>query len=840
MLGFAISLLGCIALGLTAFLLLATFGAPQWAWATVLLILTAGWQAGLANGQVAMAMPGPLGWLVWILVLSFGVISIPALRRAVLIAPLFRSLRRRLSRVSETARQTLAGGTVGFERELFTGRPNWEALRAVPTTTLTDEERAFLDGPTEELCRVTDDWRIRHEQEIPETIWALLKAKGFFGLRISRTYGGLGFSAQALSLIFGKIASRSPDIFGVTMALNSLGLGELIETHGTEKQKIELLPRLANGREISCLAITGTASGSDAATMRDVGIAARGSHDDRPDTIGVRLSWDKRYITLAPDATLIGLAFRLFDPENLLGRGYDVGITLALVPADHPGVNIGRRHLASGSALPNGPTSGRDVFIPLTWVLGGEAGLGQGWRILMDQMSASRAIALPASAAAACKSVLRFSTAYGRIRRQFGVPIGRMEGLEEPLSRMAETAYVNEAGRAATAAMVDRGEKPAVISALMKYQSTERLRRAVNDAMDLHAGRAVSDGPANYLQSAYGMLPIACTVEGANIVTRALITFTQSAFRSHPHFGRELEACQDEDGERGLAVFEKIVLSHVSSFLCNAGGALLHNLSGGRFAGVPKHAEDLAVWHRQFRRASCNFAFMADLAIVLLGGGGLRRRQKITGRLADALSELYLLACILKRYEDDGRPRSDRVMVAFAAQNGLYRFQEALRGTIDNFPGTWGRRAMRLIVFPLGARCRPASDRLGHDIVSLALIPSETRDRWTRDIFQSRDAGDPTGLLELTFEKAWAAEEAEKKLERAARRGLIRRHLASDFIGEALQKGVVTEGEADLLREIDVLTARVIAVDDFDRDEVKPHYMTAGHNMRAVQGAGTA
>jgi acyl-CoA dehydrogenase len=828
--------LSALAFCLVCGLLLATRRAPQWAWALALFAITLAGQIGLLKGSIGVPSLGPLGLLSWVPALTFGVLSIPALRREVLIAPIFHFLRRAMPRVSDTARQTLGGGAVGFESEFFGGKPDWGKLRAVPPITLTDDERAFLDGPTEDLCRMINDWQIRHQKEIPAEVWSFLKNQGFLGIRISKTYGGLGFSAQALSLVLGKVASRSPDVFTIVMIPNSLGLGELIEAYGTDEQRNHYLPRLAKGQDIPCLALTGPTSGSDAATMRDIGTITCGNHKGA-DTIGIRVSWDKRYITLAPDATLIGLAFRLFDPDNLLGKGVDVGITVALVPADHAGVNIGRRHLASGAAFPNGPTSGKDVFIPLDWVIGGETMAGQGWRMLMDCVSASRAISLPACAAAGAKSMLRSSTAYGRIRRQFGSPIAKMEGVEEPLARMIETAYVNEAGRAVTAAMVSRGEKPSVISALMKYQTTERLRRSVNDAMDLHGGRAVCDGPANYLQSAYQMMPAAITVEGANIVTRALITFTQGALRSHPYLGREMQACQDQDAPRGLAAFEEAMLGHISFSLANVTGAFLHNITGGRFAKVPKEVLEMTVWHRQLWRASHNFAFVADLTVMLLGGSGLRRRQKLTGRMADALSELYLLACVLKRYEDDAAPADDRVIVAFAAQNGLYRFQEALRGTINNFPVAWARHAMKAVVFPLGSPYRPAQDRLGHKIVELALQPGETRDRLTRYIYVSKDVMDPTGLLEVTLEKVVQAEEAEKKLERAVRRRTVLRLLGTDWIGDAVTQGVITEGEAGLLREIETLTARVIAVDDFDPDEVRPNYMTAGHNRKAAQVA---
>jgi acyl-CoA dehydrogenase len=568
--------------------------------------------------------------------------------------------------------------------------------------------------------------------------------------------------------------------------------------------------------------------------MRDIGYVTRGVHDGR-EVLGIRLTWEKRYITLGPVATLVGMAFRLFDPGNLLGKGDDVGITLAIIPASHPGVNIGRRHLPCGAAFPNGPNWGKDVFIPIDWVIGGERMAGQGWRMLMECLSAGRSISLPSSSAAGAKAMLRFTTAYGRIRRQFGLPVARMEGLEEPLVRMIETAYVTEAARAATAAMVSRGEKPSVISALMKYQTTERMRRAVNDAMDLHGGRGISDGPANYLQSAYQMVPIGITVEGANILTRTLITFAQGALRSHPYLYREITAVQDADRERGLAEFEKAFLGHVSFSVSNLFGALFHNLTLGLFATAPPGAAANAHWYRQLWRASRNFALVADITVALLGGG-LKVKQKLTGRLADALSELYLLSCTLKRFEDDGRPAPDRKIVTLAAENSLHRFEEAMRGAIDNFPNLPVRILLRWVVFPFGRSYRPASDALGHEVARLVLSSPDVRDRLTRYIYVSRDVRDPTGVLEVALEKVIAAEEAERKLERAVRAGVIRRFHGIDWIGDAAAKGVVTEDEAQLLREVEALTERVIAVDHFDPAELRPNYTSLGHNSLGAPG----
>ncbi len=530
--------------------------------------------------------------------------------------------------------------------------------------------------------------------------------------------------------------------------------------------------------------------------------------------MGVRLTWDKRYITLAPKATLLGLAFRLFDPDNHLGRGEDVGITLGLIPTDHPGVEIGRRHLPAGAAFPNGPTSGRDVFVPLDWIIGGQERAGQGWRMLMSCLAAGRSISLPATSAAAAKSMLRVTTAYARIRKQFNLPIGFMEGVEEPLARMIETAYELEAARAVTASMVSAGEKPAVISALLKYVSTERMRQSVNDALDIHGGRGICDGPSNYIQGAYQMVPVGITVEGANILTRTLITFAQGALRSHPYLFTEIEALQDNDTDRGTALFARTFDDHVAFTVSNAAGALFHNLTFGLFASAPPNAGATHRWWRELARASRSFALVADLTVALLGGG-LKVKQKITGRMADALAELYLLSAVLKRYDDDGRPPDDLKLVGYCAKNCLYRFDQALLGTLRNFPQRWAAWLMAPLVFPLGVRRRPASDTEGKAIVRAALEPGAFRDRLTRDVFVSDDPSDRNGLLDYTLAKVVACEAADRKLERAIRKGEVKRFHDNDWIAEAEAKGVLNADEARALAETRELVARVIAVDDF-------------------------
>ncbi|MFP3920770.1 MAG: acyl-CoA dehydrogenase [Dichotomicrobium sp.] len=807
-----------ILVSLAALAALAIQRAPLWGWALVVAGITLLAQTGLPWGVLEPPFASIGAWIAWLPAIVLGLLSYHPLRQQVVTRPAFKTVKRILPPVSDTEKEALEAGTVGFDAEFFSGEPDWSKLRAVSAPALTDEEQKFLNETVDELCAMIDDWQLRHEQrELPEQVWRFIAEKGFFGMLISKEHGGLGFSPQAQSLVIGKIASRSPDVATVVMVPNSLGPGELIEKFGTDHQKSHYLPRLASGAEIPCFALTSPYAGSDAASMRDVGIVTKAEHDGQ-ETLGIRLTWDKRYITLAPNATLLGLAFRLYDPDNLLGKGEELGITLALVPTDTPGVQIGQRHLPCGNAFPNGPTWGEDVFVPLDAIIGGAERAGQGWRMLMSCLSAGRAISLPATSTAAAKAMLRTSTAYGRIRKQFAIAIGRMEGIEERLARMVETAYTLEAARSVTASMVGEGAKPAVLSALMKYQSTERMRQAVSDAMDIHGGKAICDGPSNYLQAAYQMVPIGITVEGANILTRSLITFTQGVLRSHPFLYKEIEAAQHWDDDRGFEMFEDAFEQHVSFAASNVFGALFHNVTFGQFAAAPRVAETRR-WYAQLSRASRNFALVADMSVALLGGG-LRTRQRLTGQMADALSELYLASAVLKRYEDDGQPLADRRIVELALQNSLYRFYAALQEVTRNFPVFGVGWALRRLVFPFGFPFRPARHATGKAAVRAVLGPGEVRDRLTRDIYVSRDATDPTGILEVTLEKVIEAEPAERKVEKAIKAGMLRRSLDRDWLGEAETKGIITGEEAKLLRETEELVLKVISVDHFDPEAV--------------------
>jgi len=547
--------LAVLVIGIAGFFVLAMRRAPLWQWAVGALILAIISRISL-DGGLWLVVLSP--WTVVALVpaIVLGLLSVTAIRRVLVAAPAYGLVKSILPRVSRTEQEALDAGTVGWDAELFSGRPHWDKLLNIRKVTLTADEQAFLDGPVNKVCSMIDDWDVRHNRaDLSPEVWAYLKAQGFLGMLIGKEWGGLGFSAQAQSQVVSKVASRSVAAGITVMVPNSLGPGELLEKYGTPEQKEKYLARLAKGQEVPCFALTGPYAGSDAASMRDVGVVTYDMYQGKK-TLGVKVSWDKRYITLAPVASLVGLAFHLHDPDHLIGDTDNIGITLALIPADFPGVEIGRRHYPARAAFMNGPIKGRNVFIPMEFLIGGLDYVGQGWRMLMECLSTGRAISLPAIGTVSIKQSLRVTSAYARIRRQFGIPVGIMEGVAEPLSRLVRSAYTYEAARGLTASMVDEGQKPAVVSALLKYRTTEAMRDRVNDALDIHGGRAVQDGPSNYLFSGYMTTPVAITVEGANILTRTLITFAQGALRAHPYLYAEISAAQNKDRKAGIAAFD--------------------------------------------------------------------------------------------------------------------------------------------------------------------------------------------------------------------------------------------------------------------------------------------
>jgi acyl-CoA dehydrogenase len=634
---------------------------------------------------------------------------------------------------------------------------------------------------------------------------------------IPKQYGGLGFSALAHSAVVMKLSTRSSTAAISVMVPNSLGPGELLLHYGTEQQKNHYLPRLAKGQEVPCFALTSPEAGSDAAAIPDFGVVCKGTWQGR-EVLGMRVTWDKRYITLGPVATLLGLAFRLYDPEGLLGAKSDLGITCALVPTNTPGVNIGRRHLPLNAAFQNGPNSGKEVFMPLDWIIGGPEYAGKGWMMLMGCLAAGRAISLPTSSVGGVKALTRFTGAYARVRSQFKTPIGKLEGVEEALGRIAAHCYMMDATRIMTAGAVDLGEKPAVLSAIAKYHMTERARECVNDAMDIHGGKGICLGPNNWLGRGYQIAPVAITVEGANILTRTLIIFGQGAIRCHPYVLREMRAAKEMAGAEASREFDDAFTSHIGHVLRNGVRTLVYGLTRAMFAPVPRDcARETRHYYRNASRLSAAFAFLADLSMLAMGGA-LKRKEKISGRLGDVLSMLYLVSATLKRYEDQGRIREDLPLVRWAVRDALYNAQQAIDGILSNFPVKPLARFLRWAIFPMGMSFRPPLDSRNHECAKIALAPGAARDRLTAGMFVPKNEADATGQLEAAFLATIACEPVDEKLRKAVKKGKMvpRPGIEIGMIGK--ENGIITADEYALWSRKEALRKGVIKVDDFPAD----------------------
>ncbi|KAF0219320.1 MAG: acyl-CoA [Geobacteraceae bacterium] len=752
-------------------------------------------------------------WITWLIFLLAAVpLNVPPLRKAWITKPLFTVFRRRLPPMSRTEREALEAGTVWWDGELFSGRPDWDKLLSLPAPGLSPKEEAFLAGPVEDLCRMLDDWRICEElRDLPPEVWRFIKEKGFFGMIIPEEHGGLGFSALAHSQVIMKIAGRSVTAAVTVMVPNSLGPAELLLHYGTEAQKDHYLPRLARGEELPCFALTGPEAGSDAASIPDTGTVCKGTFEGK-EILGIRLNWEKRYITLGPVATVIGLAFRLRDPERLIGEREEPGITLALVPADLPGITIGSRHDPIGVPFQNGPNRGENVFVPLDWIIGGVAGAGQGWRMLMESLAAGRSVSLPSLSTGGGKLVARAAGAYARVRRQFGLPIGRFEGIEEALARIAGHTYLMDAARVMTCGAVDHGERPSVISAIVKYHCTERMRMVVNDGMDVLGGSGICLGPRNLLGRIYRAAPIGITVEGANILTRSMIIFGQGVIRCHPYVLKEIQAAANPDGERGLADFDRLLGNHLLFSLNNAARALFFGVTGGRPAKAPP-----GPMHRYYQvvtRLSAAFALAADAALLTLGGT-LKRRERISGRLADILSHLYLISALLKRFEDRQWPTDELPLVRWGCEESLMNIQMSFMEIIHNLPLRPAAWLLRLFVFPLGRPFAGPGDRLDHVVAGILLEPSQVRDRLTAGLFIPAGPDEPLGRLEDALVKVIAAEPFEQKLRDAVKKGSLRKGTDAELLAAGVQAGIITGEEADIVQQAQEARREAIRVDDF-------------------------
>jgi len=791
-------------------LVLAYFAAP--AWLAALLATTA------AVGAFWSGLQPAVGVLAGLIALPLIIAAVPPLRRALVTNRLFDWFRKVLPAMSDTEREALESGTTWWDAEIFSGRPKWKHLMKHPAPSLTDEEQAFLDGPAEELCRMLDDWQIYNDQDLPPEVWAHLKKHRFFSMIIPKQYGGLDFSAQGNAAVVAKIATRNSSAATTVMVPNSLGPGELLHNFGTETQKNHYLPRLASGDEIPCFALTSPLAGSDAASMPDKGIVCKGTYKGE-EVLGLKVSWDKRYITLAPVATLVGLAFKAFDPDGLLGDKKDLGITCALIPADTAGVENGKRHIPGGAPFMNGPTRGTEVFIPMDWVIGGQTRVGQGWMMLMHCLSAGRAISLPALSVASGKMLSAVTGAYARVRYQFKQPIGNFEGIQEPLARIAGETYRMDAAHRMTLVSLDQGEKPAVLSAILKANLTEAYRRLTIDSMDIHGGKAIIMGPRNYLGLVYQSVPVAITVEGANILTRSMIIFGQGAIRCHPWLLKEMTAAtsQSPDARRK---FDRAFFGHIGYTISNGVRSLALGLTGGRISHSPvsgRVARHYRNHYRRINRLSANFTLVADTTLLILGGK-FKFAEKLSGRFADALSHLYIASATLKRFEDDGRPEEDLPLVDWGVNDSLHRVEEALHGVLANFPAGAAGWLLKRICFPFGRVHAESDDHTGHRIAKMLMSHNATRDRLTHGIYQPTE-GVGAAVALKAFDAVLAAEEAERIVVNGMKRQPTPVNV-DKLTAEAVEAGLINEEQAGLLVEAQRLSAELIAVDEFDHEAI--------------------
>jgi len=760
-------------------------------------------------------------WLavLWVLFGGLVVLNFTSFRREQITTKLFSVYKTMVPSISDTEREALEAGTVSWDGELFTGQPDWNRLLSMPPPTLTEPEQAFLDGPVEELCRMVDDFQITRDGDLPAEVWQFIRKERFFAMIIPEEYGGLGFTAVANAAVLAKICSRSV-VAATTVAVpNSLGPGELLTHYGTEEQKNRWLPALAAGDEIPCFALTGPRAGSDAGSIPDTGIVCKGIWEDE-EIIGLRLNWDKRYITLAPVATVVGLAFKMYDPDHLLGDIEDYGITAALIPADTQGVTTGRRHLPLNTPFQNGPTQGTDVFVPLDFIIGGVERAGQGWRMLMEQLAAGRAISLPSESQGGAQSAVYATAAYGRIRTQFNLPIARFEGVEEVIARMAGHTYIINAGVSCTVAAIAQGEVPAVPSAIMKYHCTELGRSICNDAMDVQGGKAIISGPTNYLGRAYDSIPISITVEGANILTRSLIIFGQGAIRCHPFVLKEMAAARNPDFEAGLRDFDDLLFKHIGTTMSNAARSFVMALTHARYTEPPVQGPT-ARYYQHINRYSAAFALASDTAMLIMGGD-LKRKEKLSARLGDVFSSIYLASMVLKHHRDEGSPDEDLPLVEWSCRTLLYRAQEQLHGLLRNFPNRAVAAALRMLIFPRGRTYFAPADKLDRAIVDLLIRPTDVRERLSKNIYKTREPSNPFGKLQVALETVEENKPLSDKLRDAVRAEIASGNSEPEIIESARAAGALTDAEADSLQAQDTLIMDLIRVDDFDPAEIAP------------------
>lgn len=796
----------------------------------------------IIGGGVLLLVVSCLGNASWILLVPawtlFFVVSlllyVDKLRMSLLTKPILNFYRKVQPKMSKTEKDAIAAGTVDWDAELFSGQPNWHKLMAYPLPKLTEEEQAFLDGPVEQLCSMIDDWDITHNRaDLPPEVWQFMKDNGFFGIIIPKEYDGKAFSAYAHSRIIIKVAGVSITASSTISVPNSLGPAELLLHYGTEQQKNYYLPRLARGEEMPCFALTGPMAGSDASAMLDTGVVCKGQFEGK-EVLGMRVTWDKRYITLAPVATVLGLAFKLYDPEHLLGEQEDLGITCALIPVNTPGVEIGRRHFPINIPFQNGPTRGKDVFIPIDWIIGGAAMAGHGWRMLMECLAAGRAISLPSASIGGSKVAAAASGAYARLRRQFKMPIGQFEGIQEALGRIAGLTYIIDAAEVMTTSLIDIGQKPSVLSAIVKLHCTEIGRKVAADAMDIHGGKGICLGPKNYLGRGYESVPISITVEGANILTRSMIIFGQGAVRCHPYALMEMEAVSQTDPAVALKEFDTAIWGHIGYTLSNFARSFTHAVTGGRLLATPSII--CRRYFQLFGRFSAAFALLADMSMLAIGGD-LKRREMISARLGDILSYLYLGSAVLKRFDEQGRVYADLPLVEWSCDYLLYQIQQQIDGLLRNYPKRLLAWVLRLFVFPLGRRYKYPSDELHKELAVLLQVPTSARDRLIDGAYLTDDGIHPVGRLQTLLEQVKTLEPLLQLIEQAKKDKQIHGKTMHEQINEALKFGLISNDEAAALSAFDKGVAEIIAVDDFTSQELARTVTlmdTEGHMVKAL------
>ncbi|MDJ0038115.1 acyl-CoA dehydrogenase FadE [Pantoea allii] len=753
-------------------------------------------------------------WTPWLL-LPLAIILLPlnltSMRRKLFSQPMLQRFQKVMPPMSRTEKEAIDAGTTWWEGDLFQGKPDWQKLHNYPQPRLTPEEQAFIDGPVEEACRMANDFQITHElADMPPELWAYLKEHRFFAMIIKKEYGGLEFSAYAQARVLQKLSGVS-GILAITVGVpNSLGPGELLQHYGTEKQKDHYLPRLARGDEIPCFALTSPEAGSDAGAIPDTGVVCMGEWQGQQ-VLGMRLTWNKRYITLAPIATVLGLAFKLSDPEHLLGEKEELGITCALIPTSTPGVEIGHRHFPLNVPFQNGPTRGKDIFVPIDFIIGGPEMAGQGWRMLVECLSVGRGITLPSNSTGSLKSVALATGAYAHIRRQFRLSIGKMEGIEEPLARIAGNAYVMDAAATLITTGIMQGEKPAVLSAIVKYHCTHRAQQSIIDAMDIAGGKGIMLGDSNFLARAYQGAPIAITVEGANILTRSMIIFGQGAIRCHPYVLQEMAAAASND----VAAFDKALFSHIGHVGSNAMRSLWLGLLGGRTSAAPTR-DATRRYYQHMNRISANLALLSDVSMAVLGGS-LKRRERMSARLGDVLSQLYLASATLKRYDDEGRHEADLPLVQWGVQDALNKAEKAMDDLLSNFPNRLVAGVIRLVVFAGGQHCPAPSDRLDHKLAKMLQVPSATRSRLGRGQYLEPSQHNPAGQLEQALQDVMAAEVIHDRLCKQHKKHFSFTRLDA-LAKQALEKGWIDDKEAEVLKRAEQSRLRSINVDEFEAD----------------------